>query len=185
MVPWASQRMPSSFAAASSKISMNEAPDAPALLLRVARRRPARRGNRSSASILLDVDAEMARERRHDLVALVEPEQAVVDEDAGQALADRTVQQRRDHRGVDTAREREQDARRRPTSRAHALDAVADDRGRGPARGAAADVVHEPAQDARALAGMGDLGMELDPVEAAGIVGDSGNRCAVGRCDEA
>ena len=53
----------------------------------------------------------------------------------------------------------------------------------GPARGAAADVVHEPAQDARALAGMGDLGMELDPVEAAGLVGDSGNRSAVRRCD--
>ena len=114
----------------------------------------------------LDVDAEMTGERRHDLIAFVEPEQAVVDEDAGQPLADGAVQQCRDHGGVDTAREREQDAVAADIA-AHPLDAVVDDRGRGPARRAAADFVHEPAQNARALVGMGDLGMELDAVEAA------------------
>ena len=99
-------------------------------------------------------------------------------------IADGAVQQRRDHRGVDAAREREQDAVAADIA-AHPLDAVVDDRGRGPARRAAADVVHEPVQNACALAGMGDLGMELDAVEAAVLVGDSGNGSAVRRCDVA
>jgi hypothetical protein len=38
-------------------------------------------------------NVEMAAEQRDDLAALVEPHQAVVDEDAGQLVADRFVDQ--------------------------------------------------------------------------------------------
>ena len=44
-------------------------------------------------------------EQGDDLPGLVLPQQAVVDEDAGQLLADRLVDQHRRHRGVDPAGE--------------------------------------------------------------------------------
>ena len=157
------------------------APDAPALLLRIRHS-----GERGEEPILgvdpSHVDPEVSGERGHDLVAFVEPQQAVVDEDAGQAIADGAVQQRRHHGGVDTARQREQDPVAAEPA-AHPRDAVVDDRARRPARPATADVVHEPAQDARALPGMGHLGMELHAVEAAPFVGDAGDGRAVGGCD--
>ena len=182
MVPCASQRIPSSFAASSSKISMNVRPmrlrfssgsETPASAAR----------NRSSASTRRTLTPRCPAKRGHDLIALVEPEQAVVDEDARQPIADGAMEQRRDHRGIDAAREREEDVAAADLA-PHPLDAVVDDRGRGPARRATADVVHEPAHNTRALAGMGDFGMELHPVEAAVLVGDPRDRRAAGRCDE-
>ena len=50
-------------------------------------------------------DVVVVAEHRHDLVGLVEPHQAVVDEDAGELVADRLVDQHRRDRGVDAARE--------------------------------------------------------------------------------
>ena len=41
--------------------------------------------------------------QRHDLLGFAEPQQAVVDEDAGELLADRLVDQHRRHREVDAA----------------------------------------------------------------------------------
>ena len=52
-----------------------------------------------------EVDAEVAAEGGLDLVPLVQPEQAVVHEDAGQAVADGPVHQRRSHRRVHPAGE--------------------------------------------------------------------------------
>ena len=52
---------------------------------------------------------------------------------------------------LDGAREREEDVAAADLA-PHPLDAVVDDRGRGPARRATADVVHEPTQNTRALA---------------------------------
>jgi hypothetical protein len=48
----------------------------------------------------------MVAEHGHDLLGLAQPQEAVVDEDAGQLVADRLVDQHRRHRG-----------RRRPTGR--------------------------------------------------------------------
>ena len=49
------------------------------------------------------VDVELVAEDVHDLLGLVEPQHAVVDEDAGQLIADRAVQQRGHDAGVDAA----------------------------------------------------------------------------------
>ncbi len=49
-------------------------------------------------------DAELL-EGRDDLLGLVQPHQAVIDEDAGQLLADRLVDEQRRDRGVDAAGE--------------------------------------------------------------------------------
>ena len=157
-------------------------PDALALLLRIGDA-----GKGGEKAILgvdaPDVDPQMSGEGRHDLVAFVEPEQPVVDEDACQLVADGTVEKRRDHGGIDASREREQHPVGADRA-AHPRDAVVDDRAGSPARCASADVVHEPVQDACALAGMGDLGMELDTVEAALLVRDPRDGRAVRRCDE-
>jgi hypothetical protein len=52
--------------------------------------------------------AEVACEHLHDAIALLVAQQAVVDEHAGALLADRLVQECRDHRGIHTAGEAEQ-----------------------------------------------------------------------------
>ena len=64
--------------------------------------------------------AQVLREGAHHLVALAEAQQAVVDEHAGELGADGPVQQRRDHRGVDAAREAEQHLGRCRPARARA-----------------------------------------------------------------
>ena len=54
----------------------------------------------------VDVDdphAEIARERVHHLLGLVQAQQPVVDEDAGELIADRPVDQRGGDRRVDAA----------------------------------------------------------------------------------
>ena len=50
-------------------------------------------------------DVVVVAEHRHDLVRLVQPHQAVVDEDAGELVADRLVDQHRRDRGIDAAGE--------------------------------------------------------------------------------
>jgi hypothetical protein len=64
-----------------------------------------------------DAHAEVAGKGAHHLLGLVEAQQAVIDEDAGQLVADRTVDQRRRHRGIDAARQTENRLRRRPPAR--------------------------------------------------------------------
>ena len=53
------------------------------------------------------LDAEVARERVHHLLGLVQAQQPVVDEHAGQLVADRLVDQRRRDRRIDAARQPE------------------------------------------------------------------------------
>ena len=161
--------MPLSFAASSSKTSMNSAP----MILRLASGSvtPRERGEIALAGVDADdLHAEVPREHVHHLVALVVAQQAVVDEHAGQLLADGLVQQRRHHRGIDAAREPEQHAALAHLG-AHARDGVVDDVARRPGVGAAADVVHEALVDARALPGVRHLRMELQRVVVARLVG--------------
>jgi len=56
---------------------------------------------RSRASDVDDLDAEVVGEGLHHLLGLVQAQQAVVDEQAGELLADGPMKQRRDHRGID------------------------------------------------------------------------------------
>ena len=55
------------------------------------------------------LDAEVAGEGAHHLLRLVEPQQAMVDEHAGELLADRLVDQRRGHRRIHAAGQPEDD----------------------------------------------------------------------------
>ena len=90
----------------------------------------------------------------------------MVDEDAGELIADRLVDQRRGDRRIDTAGEPEK----------HGVAShLCADRGDGfafviahvPVFAAAADLVREAREDRRALFRVRDLGMELDGIEAA------------------
>src|SRR5690606_3968504 len=121
------------------------------------------------------VDAEMLAEHGHDLVALAEPEQAVIDEDADELIADRRVQERRDDGRVDAARQREQHALV-PDLVPHPLDVIGDDVPRRPRRRAPADVANEARKDLEAVLRMRDLGVKLQAVDSALRIRDRGER---------
>ena len=91
---------------------------------------------REEALLRLDVHerhAEVAGERLDDLLGLVLAEEPVVDEDAGELVADGLVHEKRGDRGVDPARERAEDALG-ADGRANPLDLLLDDRRRRPGR---------------------------------------------------
>ena len=88
------------------------------------------------------VRAQVLREHAHDLITLVEAQQARVDEYADELVADRLVQQRRDDRRIDAARQTEQHAVAADL-RADLGDVLGDDVLGRPYRRAAADVEHE------------------------------------------
>ena len=109
---------------------------------------------------------EVVAERGHHLVALVLAHQAVIDEHAGELVADGLVGEQRGHRGVDAAGQ--------PADHpavAHLLadprHLLLDHRGGAPGHVAAGDVAQEGLQDLGAVGGVRHLGVELDPVEAA------------------
>ena len=106
------------------------------------------------------LDAHVLREGVHDLLRLVQAQQAVVDEHAGELLADRPVDQRRGDRRIDAARQAE-DHLVVADLLADLRDRLGDVIGHVPVAGAAADLVHEALQQLRALQGVRDLGMEL------------------------
>ena len=122
-----------------------------------------------------DLDPHVAREGLHHLIAFVQAQQAVVHENAGQLLADGAVQQRRDHGGIDAAGQTQDDFVLADLG-AHRLDHALDDVARRPQRAAAADVVHEALQDAAPLRGVRHLGVKLDAIEPARLVGNAGKR---------
>ena len=71
----------------------------------------------------------------------------------------------------------------RPTWARTLRDLPGDDVAGAPGVGAAADVAHEALDDPLALLGVRDFGMELQAVEAAGLVGHAGQR-RVGRAGD-
>ena len=131
----------------------------------------------------LDVDerdVEVAAERLGHLLGLVRAHEAVVDEDAGELVADGLVDQQRGDRGVDAAREPADDAVA-PDLGADPLDLLLD-HGSGRPRGRrAGNVVEEVLQQVLAVRRVHDLGVELDAVEPAARVLERGNRCRCGR----
>ena len=120
-------------------------------------------------------DVEVPAEGLHHLRRLVLPEEAVVDEDAGQLVAHRLVHEERRDRGVHPARE----AADHPLGahlRADPLDLLLDHGGRRPRRGGARDVVEEGLEHVLALRGVDDLRVELHGVEAPRGVLEGGDR---------
>ena len=124
---------------------------------------------REEALLRLDVDerhVEVAAERLDHLLRLVLAQQAVVDEDARQLVADRLVDEQRRDRGVDAAREAADDALRADLG-ADPLDLLLDHRRGRPGGRSAGDAVEEVLEQVLAVRRVAHLGVELDAVEAA------------------
>ncbi len=111
-------------------------------------------------------DVKMAVEGLDDLESLILAKKAVVDEDAGQLVADRLVDKQSRHRRVDAAGKGAED----PSSTdlgPDSLDLDLDHGGRRPGRRGVCGPVEEVLQDLHAVHGVRDLGMELDTVKPA------------------
>ena len=126
----------------------------------------------------------VAFEERDDLVGLLRPHQPGVDEDAGELVADRLMQQHGDDGGIDAARKAENDP-----ALADLLADLSDrglaEGGHGPVALAAGDMAREVVQKLPAARRMHDFGMELDAIELPLVVGDGGKRRAVAGADDA
>ncbi len=115
----------------------------------------------------VDVDErhmEVSAERLDDLHRLVLPQQAMVDEDAGELVADRLVDEQRGDGRVDPAGETADDAFVTDLG-ADPLDLLLDHGGRRPGRRRVGDGIEEVLEDVVAVRRMHDLGMELDAVQ--------------------
>ena len=112
---------------------------------------------------------EVAAEGLDDLLRLVGAHQPVVDEHAGQLVADRLVDEQRRHGRVDATREPADDALRADLG-PDPLDLLLDHGGGRPRRRSAGDLVEEVLQDLLPVGRVDDLGVELDGVEAAARV---------------
>ena len=131
--------------------------------------------NRSPGAAVHDAHVEAVAEQRRHLVALAGAQQPVVDEHADETIADRLVQQRRGHRGVDPAGKAAQNPGLADALAQGGHRAVAKGRHR-PVAAATGDAVGEVAQQRRAVGRVRHLGMKLHAVEAAALVGDRGER---------
>ncbi len=122
-------------------------------------------------------DVVMAAEQLDDLLRLVLAQQAVIDEDAGELIADRLVDQERGDGGIDPAGE---PADHMPVAHllADARDLAVAELRHGPVAGATGDGVDEIGEQRRAVRRVHHLGMELHAVEPARIVGDRRERRA-------
>ena len=140
------------------------APDDLALLLRVGHA-----GERSQERVArvhaVDLDAEMPRERVHDLIGFAQSQQARIDEDAGEFVADRAMDERRGDRGIDAARQPE-NHRIGVDFRANPGDRLTGVTRHCPVAGTAADILDEARKNRLALERMRDLGVELHAIEA-------------------
>ena len=133
-----------------------------------------------------DVHLEILGEEGQDLLPFPEPQQAVVDEDAGELAADRPVEEDRRDGGVHPPREPE-DHPFVADGRADLGDGVPDEGIHRPALGAFADAEEEVLQDLLPFDRMDHLRMELEAVEPPlgvlggghlGILGGGGDRKA-------
>ncbi|MNK45244.1 hypothetical protein D3C87_639980 [compost metagenome] len=121
-----------------------------------------------------DLHAHVFGEGLHDLLAFVQAQEAVVDEDAGELVADGLVDQRGGNRRVHAAGQAQDDFVGADLL-ADAGDGFGDVVGHVPVARAFADFVHEAGQHGLALNGVRDFGVELDGVEAAVFVGHAGD----------
>ena len=172
-MPWARNSAPPIFARFLLEHVDEGGADDLALLLGIGRRRRAGRGTGRRRR---DAPAGCCSGRGRAVTtssASPSAQQAGIDEDAGELLAHRLVQQHRRDRGIDAAREAADDAALADLRR-DARDRLAAEGRHGPIAAAARDAVGEVLQQRRALRRVHDLGMELHAVEAARVVGDGG-----------
>ena len=119
-----------------------------------------RRRNSFDGVLVLQLDFEMAPENFLHHLRLAPAQQAVVDENAGELVADGLVQQRRRHAGIHAAAQ----AENHPflaDLRADLLDGLVDVTAHRPVLAAAADVVDEVGDDFPAARRVGHFGMKL------------------------
>ena len=105
-------------------------------------------------------------EQRHDLLRLAEPQQAVIDEHAGELLADRLVDEHGGDRRVDAAGQSADHAALADLL-ADFLDRLVLEGAHGPVAGKPGDLAHEIAQQRGAVRRVHHLEMELGGVEFA------------------
>src|SRR6185503_4758078 len=115
------------------------------------------------------VDLEVVAEGGLDEVAFVLTEQAVVDEDADELVADRLVEQGRDDGGIDAAREAA-DHLAGLHLLAHAANRLLDEVAHRPVAGALADLVDEVFEEHLAARRVGNLRVELHTIERPALV---------------
>ena len=108
----------------------------------------------------LDVETHVLVRLEH-LLELVLAQQARIDEDAVEVLADGLVQQDGGHRGIDTSRKAQHDLVIAQLLAQFAHGSL-DEALRGPRLGASADACDEVLQELLAVGRMVDLGVELD-----------------------
>ena len=111
----------------------------------------------------VEADVEMIAKGRLHLLPLAFAQQAVVDEDTGELVAQGLVQQHRRHRRIDPAGET-QDHVLVADLLADLLFFLLDERGGRPIALSAADAMGEVFQNLAAMIGMDDLGVELHAV---------------------
>ena len=127
-------------------------------------------------------DVVAVAKQRDDLLRLPCPHQAVIDEHAGELLADRLVDQHRRDGAVDAAGKAADDAT--------AADLLADvgdlrvaEAGHRPVARAAANVAHEVGEQLAAVGRVHDLRMEHQAVALRLLVSGDGEGCAFGTRD--
>ncbi len=146
---------------------------------------PAQLAKKEIARVAMDQrDVVMIAEQAHHLIPLAGAHQAGIDEDAGELLADRLAQQRRDHRGIDAAGEAADDPAPADLL-AYPRDRLGTEGGHRPIAAAAGDAMGEAPQQRRAMRRVHHLGVELHAIEAPAIVGDGGERRTLAHADDA
>src|SRR5213594_1758107 len=123
--------------------------------------------------LVLELDVKVAAEDLLHDFRFAGAEQPVVDENAGELVADGLVQERGGEARIHAARQAEQDALRADLG-ADGLDGLVDVAAHGPFLPAAADAVDKVAEDFLAARRVRDFGMKLDAEEFLGPVFDGG-----------
>ncbi len=118
-------------------------------------------------------DVVMPAEQVDDLLGFAGAQQAGVDKDAGQLVADSLVQQCRRDRGIDPARQAADDIAVADPF-ADAVERIGAEQGHGPVAAATRDLVGKVAQQFRTLRGMRHLGMKQKAIKPPLVIGDRG-----------
>ena len=127
---------------------------------------------------------EVAAKGLDDLLRLVGAHQPVVDEHAGQLVADRLVDEQRRHGRVDATREPADDALRADLG-PDPLDLLLDHGGGRPRRRSTGDLVEEVLEDLLPVGRVHDLRVELDGIETTARVLERRDRRRRGRRGDA
>ena len=107
----------------------------------------------------------------HDLLGLIVAKKTRINKNAGQLFANRLMDQDGGDRGIHPARQAANHLALADLG-ADLVDHFAPERGHGPVTAKTGYAMGEIAQDLRALGRMGNLGMELDAIKAAGLIGN-------------